>query len=43
MKDDTRFLIIGLGLLGGSYAQGLKKKAFMSARWISIRTASTTR
>ena len=28
MKDDTRFLIIGLGLLGGSYAQGLKKKGF---------------
>lgn len=28
MKEETHFLIVGLGLLGGSYAQGLKKKGF---------------
>ena len=26
IKDDTRFLIVGLGLIGGSYARGLSKK-----------------
>ena len=25
INKDTRFLIVGLGLLGGSYAMGLKK------------------
>ena len=26
IKDDTRFLIVGLGLIGGSYARGLSKR-----------------
>lgn len=28
IKKDTRFLIVGLGLIGGSYAMGLKKKCY---------------
>lgn len=28
ITNDTRFLIIGLGLIGGSYAMGLKKKGY---------------
>lgn len=28
IKKDTRFLIIGLGLIGGSYAMGLKKNGY---------------
>ncbi|MEG0176831.1 prephenate dehydrogenase [Anaerorhabdus sp.] len=28
MNHDTQFCIVGLGLLGGSYAQGLKQKGF---------------
>ena len=28
MKDNTRFLIVGLGLIGGSYAKGLKAKGY---------------
>ena len=33
MKIDknTRFLIVGLGLLGGSYAMALKKQGFRGA------------
>ena len=26
--EDTRFMIVGLGLIGGSYARGLTKKGF---------------
>lgn len=26
IQENTRFLIVGLGLIGGSYAMGLKKK-----------------
>ena len=26
--EDTRFTIVGLGLIGGSYARGLTKKGF---------------
>lgn len=28
MQEESHFLIIGLGLLGGSYAQGLKRKGY---------------
>lgn len=28
IAEDTRFLIVGLGLIGGSYARGLSKKGF---------------
>lgn len=28
MKDNTRFLIVGLGLIGGSYAKGLNAKGY---------------
>lgn len=28
IKKDTRFLIVGLGLIGGSYAMGLKKQRY---------------
>lgn len=28
MQEESHFLIVGLGLLGGSYAQGLKRKGF---------------
>ena len=28
ITKDTRFLIIGLGLIGGSYAMGLKKNGY---------------
>ncbi|MBC5580423.1 prephenate dehydrogenase [Anaerofilum sp. BX8] len=28
ITEDTRFLIVGLGLIGGSYARGLSKKGF---------------
>lgn len=28
IKKDTRFLIVGLGLIGGSYAMGLKKQGY---------------
>ena len=28
IKKDTRFLIVGLGLIGGSYAMGLKRNGF---------------
>lgn len=28
IKKDTRFLIVGLGLIGGSYAMGLKKNGY---------------
>lgn len=28
IKGDTRFLIVGLGLIGGSYAMGLKKNGY---------------
>lgn len=28
IQKDTRFLIVGLGLIGGSYAMGLKKNAY---------------
>lgn len=28
IKENTRFLIVGLGLIGGSYARGLSKKGF---------------
>lgn len=28
ISKDTRFLIVGLGLIGGSYAMGLKKKGY---------------
>ncbi|MFR0978266.1 MAG: hypothetical protein ACLSFJ_02125 [Holdemania filiformis] len=36
MQEESHFLIVGLGLLGGSYAQGLKRKGFHVARWTSI-------
>ena len=29
MQEESHFLIVGLGLLGGSYAQGLKRKGFI--------------
>ncbi len=29
IQENTRFLIVGLGLIGGSYAMGLKKTAIM--------------
>ena len=29
IDKDTRFLIVGLGLLGGSYAKALKKQGFL--------------
>ncbi len=29
IDQNTRFLIVGLGLIGGSYAMGLKKKDTM--------------
>lgn len=28
INKDTRFLIVGLGLLGGSYAMGLKEAGY---------------
>ena len=28
IDQNTRFLIVGLGLIGGSYAMGLKKKGY---------------
>ena len=28
IQENTRFLIVGLGLIGGSYAMGLKKNGY---------------
>ena len=34
ISKNTRFLIVGLGLMGGSYAMGLKKEGYYVSAFI---------
>lgn len=43
ISKDTTFVIVGLGLLGGSYAKGLKEAGYRDLCIAGVRRRSTMR